>query len=123
MQLTLEGQWPEAAPRNEGNEPSTVAVCVANPTHSCSHVQKVPVPLTTAGVEGVFQITTKSLGRVTFPVNLQAVNASPGRLVSFSQEKKEENKPNKPLMSVFSHYFHHSIQFIVLQFYLVLKSA
>lgn len=95
----MEGQRPEAAPRNEGNEPSTVAVCVANATHSFSRVQKVPVPLATAGVEGVFQITTSSLGRVTFPVNLQAVNASPGRLVVFSQEEKNLKKKNISLVA------------------------
>lgn len=64
-----------------------LTACVTSPAHRCSHTQKVAVPLTTAGVEGAFQITTDSFGRVTFPVNIQAVNTSPGRLMLFSHGK------------------------------------
>jgi len=84
-----------------GNEPSTVDAHVANPAHSCPHVQKVPVPLPAAG-GGVFQITTNVLGRVTFPVSLQAVNASPGSPMSSSQGNKERNSPSECHSASFS---------------------
>lgn len=40
LQLTLEGQWPEAAAREEGNEPGTGSAHVVNPTHSFPQIQK-----------------------------------------------------------------------------------
>lgn len=86
LQLSLEGQWPEAALRNEGNEPSSEPACLANPAAAA------PVPLATAGAQRGFQITTNVSGWVTFPANLQPLYASPARVVVVSQKNKKGGK-------------------------------